>query len=237
MPSESDLSTPKSYRRAIGLFILAALVPTIWTSVDISAAGLFFGPAPAIASSHWVWVLLINEWVPAVFRGALAVGFVVWLVATINPRLRAWRLPLAFFVIGGIVGPGALVNLGFKDNWQRARPYQVEAFGGTQQFSRAAVVSDQCDNNCSFVSGHVACGAFLMALGLVDRRRRAAWLAIGLIAGLAIGFARMSAMDHWLSDVLWAFPITLAGAWVCWKPLVWLYGRNPAQASPSRTVG
>jgi lipid A 4'-phosphatase len=234
MPSERDVSTPKSYFWAIGLSIVLALVPTIWTSVDFDAAGIFFGQPPAIASRQWGWVVLINEQVPALFRSALAIGSVAWIVATLNPRLIAWRLPLAFFVLGGILGPGAVVNLGFKDNWQRARPYQVEAFGGAQKFSRAGVITDQCDNNCSFVSGHVACGAFLVALSLVDRRRRALWMAVGAITGLTIGFARMSAMDHWLSDVLWAFPITLASAWVCWKPLSWLYS---GKARPSHTVG
>jgi lipid A 4'-phosphatase len=93
------------------------------------------------------------------------------------------------------------------------------------------VITDQCDNNCSFVSGHVACGAFLISLGLVHRRRRNAWAASGVVAGMTIGFARMSAVDHWLSDVLWAFPITLATSWLVWRALLWAYTR------PSRTVG
>jgi lipid A 4'-phosphatase len=141
------------------------------------------------------------------------------------------RLPLAFFVVAGILGPGAVVNWGFKENWQRARPYQVENFGGTQKFSRAAVMTDQCDNNCSFVSGHVSCGVFLISLGLVHRRRQRVWAAAGVLSGLVIGFARMADVAHWLSDVLWAFPITLAVSWLTWKGLLLLYRK------PSITVG
>lgn len=223
--------TPLVFTRTFFLFAVLALVPTAWTALDLNAAALFAGKAPAIASGKWWWVELINEWVPAVFRGFLTVGFVTWLVATVRPSLRAWRLPLAFFVVAGILGPGAVVNLVFKDHWQRARPYQVENLGGTQKFSRAGVITDQCNNNCSFVSGHVACGAFLISLALVHRRRQKAWVLAGVAAGLAIGFARMSAVDHWLSDVLWAFPITLATSWLVWKALVRAYAR------PSRTVG
>jgi lipid A 4'-phosphatase len=199
--------------------------------LDLAAASLFAGTHPAIASGQWWWVVLINEYVPSGFRGLLALGFIAWLAATFLTKWRAWRLPLAFFLVAGILGPGAVVNLVFKDNWQRARPYQVQAFGGTHQFTRAGVITDQCDNNCSFVSGHVACGAFLISLGLVHRRRRNAWAAAGIVTGLTIGFARMSAVDHWLSDVLWAFPITLATSWLVWQALAWLYAR------PSRTVG
>lgn len=222
---------PRVFTGMVILFVALALVPTLFTDLDLFAAKLFAPPSPVIASGSWWWVALINEYVPAGFRALLAVGFVAWLAATLQQGLVAWRLPLAFFVVAGIMGPGAVVNLVFKDHWQRARPFQVEALGGSQQFSRAGVITDQCDNNCSFVSGHVACGAFLISLGLVHRRRSRAWAAAGAAAGLAIGFSRMSAVDHWLSDVLWAFPITLATSWLMWRALLWLYAR------PSRTVG
>ena len=81
-------------------------------------------------------------------------------------------------------------------------------------------MTDQCDANCSFVSGHVACGVFLAALGLVHRRRQRQWATAGVLSGLVIGFARMADHAHWLSDVLWAFPITLSACWLVWKALL-----------------
>jgi lipid A 4'-phosphatase len=231
LAADITVTTPHLFFFIVGIFVVLALVPTVWTSIDLSAAGLFMGPSPAIAASQWWWVELINAYVPLVFRVALGLAFMAWLIATLRKRLQHWRLPLAFFVVAGILGPGAVVNLVFKDHWQRARPYQVEDFGGTQKFTRAAVMTDQCDNNCSFVSGHVACGVFLISLGLVQRRRRVAWAAAGTAAGLVIAFARMADKAHWLSDVLWAFPITLMTSWLVWKALVWAYAR------PSRTVG
>lgn len=232
-PLTADIAetTPRSFIVVLGAFVLLALVPTVWTSLDLFAAGLFMGQEPAIASLQWWWVEFINGYVPFIFRVFLGLAFVGWLLATFGKRWVHWRLPLAFFVVAGILGPGAVVNLVFKDHWQRARPYQVENFGGTQKFTRAAVITNQCDNNCSFVSGHVACGVFLISLGLVQRRRRVAWAVAGTAAGLVIAFARMSDKAHWLSDVLWAFPITLVTSWLVWKALVWAYAR------PSRTVG
>ena len=107
----------------------------------------------------------------------------------------------------------------------------MQNFGGAQQFTRAAIITDQCDNNCSFVSGHVACGVFLVSLGLVHRRRQRLWAAAGITSGLVIGFARMADVAHWLSDVLWAFPITLLTSWLVWKALYGYY------CKPSRTEG
>jgi lipid A 4'-phosphatase len=213
------------------VFMLAALVPTVWTTLDLQAAGVFVEPKPALQAVHWWWVELINAYVPTVFRWCLFAAFLGWIAASMKPGWQAWRLPLIFVVVAGILGPGLVVNWVFKDNWQRARPYQVENFGGTQKFSRAATITDQCDANCSFVSGHVACGVFLISIGLVHRRRQRRWAVAGVLAGLLIGFARMADMAHFLSDVLWAFPITLSVSWLVWKALLAVYRK------PSATVG
>ena len=232
---QSQRSTPPAFTWLLGLAVLAALVPTVWTGLDIGAASLFSGPDAPMHSVHWWWVVWINDWVPAAFRGMLASALVVWLVLVARKRSLAMQRVLAYVVLAGILGPGAVVNLGFKDHWQRARPYQVQNFGGTSQFTRAAVITDQCDANCSFVSGHVACGVFFASLALLHRRRQWAWAVVGTVSGLVIGFARMSDSAHWLSDVLWAFPITLCTCWLVWKAVIWLYGR-PAR-KPSATVG
>ncbi|TAH10570.1 MAG: phosphatase PAP2 family protein [Curvibacter sp.] len=234
MPSDSASpapATPRLFVALMALSIAAALVPTVWTGVDLALAGLFTGTSPTIASADWWWVVGINLYVPALFRIGLALCFVAWLVVTFGQRWKNWRLPLAFVVVAGIMGPGVVVNAVFKDNWQRARPYQVENFGGVQEFTRAAVMTDQCNNNCSFVSGHVACGFFLTTLMLVNRRRRIQWALVGTSAGLVIGFSRMTNVAHWFSDVLWAYPITLATSWLVWRGLVHLYQWRDARTS------
>ena len=228
---EDSNATPALFGWIIAASLSVALIPTVWTSLDLRGAALFTGPTPAVHSVTWWWVELINLYVPAVFRVGIVAAMVAWLAVTLLGRSKRVRLAMAFLVIAGVLGPGVLVNWGFKDHWQRARPHQVENFGGTQQFTRAAVVTDQCEKNCAFVSGHVACGFFFTSFMLIHRRRRVAWAATGTVAGLVIGFARMSDMAHWLSDVLWAYPITLAGSWLVWKALLWAYDR------PSRTVG
>lgn len=225
LPTPSADATPRPFVWALGCLTLLALVPTLWTSVDLQAAAIFSSLHPSLRAVDWPWVEWINAWIPAVFRTVLILCLLACGLTWLFPRYRNWRFALAFVAIAGTLGPGAVVNLGFKDNWQRARPYQVMPFGGSQQFTRAAVMTDQCDNNCSFVSGHVACGFFLAGLALVHRRRQRLWTAIGVTSGAVIGFARMADSAHWLSDVLWAGPITLVCSWVVWKAMRWLQSR------------
>lgn len=207
------------------------MVPTIWPSLDIAAAQLFTGSDKSISAVSWFWVEAINLYVPAVFRLFLLVAMLGWLVTGLGKRGKQWRLALAFVVLAGVLGPGIVAN-GIKDNWQRARPYQVQDFGGPQQFTRAGVITNQCNNNCSFVSGHVACGFFFVSMMLVHRRRKIAWGVAGVSAGLVIAFARMADSAHWLSDVLWACPVTLISSWIVWRFLIRVYPDTLNTAMP-----
>lgn len=224
------------WRLVLGLVALA-LVPTVWPGLDLLAAAWFAGPGAAQHIIQWGWVELINLYVPSLFRGVVLVALAAWIVASTRPVYRHWRLPLAWVVLSGALGPGLLVNLGFKEHWQRARPYEVQNFGGTAQFTRAGVITDQCNNNCSFVSGHVACGFFFASLMLVAPRKRRLWAVSGLGAAALISFSRMADMAHWLSDVLWAGPITLLCSWAVWRGLLWAYGPHPGEEGIADRLG
>ncbi len=234
-PEQAPTGTQRPYVWMGVAFFAMALVPTVWPELDLATAAWFFQYPANMGPAAWWWVETVNLLVPDAFRFMVVVALVAWLVASAMPRWRRWRLALAFVFLSGALGPGLLVNTGFKDQWQRARPYQVENFGGPQQFTRAGVITDQCDTNCSFVSGHVACGFFFSSMMLVHTRRRRAWALMGCAAGLLIGFARMAAMDHWLSDVLWAAPITWVCSWVVWRSLVWAYRPRGAPADAPGT--
>ena len=228
----SRQQTPVLFWWILGTFVALALLPTVWTSLDLDAAALFIGQAAPIGAAKWWWVEWINLYIPAAFRTMVVLALLGWLLANLRSWGQRWRLPLAFVVLAGALGPGLLVNSGFKDNWQRARPYQVQPFGGTQQFTRATVMTDQCNNNCSFVSGHVACGFFFASMMLAHRRRQRMWAFTGVTAGLVIGFSRMADGAHWLSDVLWANPITLLCSWFIWKILTRFSPPPTAETSP-----
>jgi lipid A 4'-phosphatase len=210
------------YLLLLGASLLAAALPALWPDLDIAVAAYFLKSSPAWNPAQWFWVDWVNEYTPDVFRWLVMLCLAGWIVASLVPRLRHTCLALAFVGLSVALGPG-LATWAVKEHHLRARPFDVVEFGGTRQFSPALVKANQCDDNCAFVSGHVACGFFFASLMLLDPRRRWWWIAGGTAAGLLVGLARMSVGAHWLSDVLWAFPITLLSSWFVWHLLALFY--------------
>lgn len=132
------------------------------------------------------------------------------LVAALRPQRRA----LFYLLMVLLIGPGLLVNTVFKDQWGRARPAQVQEFGGNAQFSPAWLPSQQCTRNCAFVCGDASVGFYLLAPAFVWRQRRRAWLAAGLVAGGLLGLMRIAQGGHFLSDVVFSFYVVYFSAWL-----------------------
>lgn len=102
-----------------------------------------------------------------------------------------------------ITAPFLVVNMMFKDHWGRARPVQIEAFGGTQHFTPPWIMTNQCDHNCSFTSGHAAAG-FVLSIGALVSRRKF-WLPAGIVLGASFGLVRILNGAHFLSDVIFSY--------------------------------
>ena len=104
-----------------------------------------------------------------------------------------------------ITGPLVVANIGFKDHWGRARPRDVVEFGGGKAFTAAFPPSNQCEYNCSFVSGE-ASSVFivLFAAALLSRSRSRKFVALAIVLGGLSGLTRMAQGGHFLSDVVFA---------------------------------
>lgn len=155
-----------------------------------------------------------------------------WIVLSLLRRSRRAGIALAFVGISLTLGPG-LSTWAVKEHTLRARPFDVVEFGGKRQFTPALEqAAGQCSDNCAFTSGHVACGFFFVSLMLLDPRRRWRWIATGLLAGSLVSLARMSVGAHWLSDALWALPITLIASGLVWVILSYFYkyGQGPGRS-------
>ena len=132
----------------------------------------------------------------------LAIGLVGTLVRRRPIIGLDWRRFLFLLLCFGI-GTGIVANAIFKDNWGRARPSQIVEFGGDKQFTPAFVIADQCPRNCSFVSGDAAFAFGTIGIALLAGRRPR-YVAAALAFGALIGFGRMLAGGHFLSDVVFA---------------------------------
>ena len=213
-----SIRTPRSFVALFVLSLALASIPVVWPQLDLAVARYFLDAQAVAHPAPPYWVDVVNEYTPDVFRGVfwlcLALLVTFWFV----PRMRPYRLAVAFVALSLALGPG-LMTWTAKEITLRARPIDVVEFGGQRQFTPAFARANQCTDNCAFASGHVGCGFFFAGLMLLDPRRRRFWIVIGALAGGLIGFARVSVGAHWLSDVLWPFPIALAGSWLVWSVL------------------
>jgi membrane-associated phospholipid phosphatase len=128
----------------------------------------------------------------------------------------------AFLLLSLALGPGLLVNAVLKDHWGRARPAQVEEFGGHQRFTPVLVPADQCARNCSFPAGHPAIGFYLVSFAFLVRDPRQRRLAQGaaIAAGALIGVARMAQGGHFLSDVVFSGLLVYATSWLLYRAII-----------------
>ncbi len=202
----------------VGLIGLTLLIFSLWPGIDLTVSGYFHDATGFPIKRNVAVEFLRNQ----IWNGALLMAF----VAAVLLGLSYWRKTdpwfwghiLAVFVIG----PGLAVNQGFKAYWGRARPTQITEFGGTAHFSPAWQISDQCQKNCSFVSGEGAgTTALTIAILMILYRYRARlspWLyriaqAAALLFLGFVGWQRVAAGGHFLSDVLLsALLVTLIAA-------------------------
>lgn len=114
------------------------------------------------------------------------------------------RREVVFLALTLALGPGLLVNTIIKDNWGRARPSQIVEFGGTKQFTPPFIITDQCEKNCSFVSGHASVGFYFVAFAFLFPAYRRRILIASTVAGIGIGIVRMAQGGHFASDVIFS---------------------------------
>jgi lipid A 4'-phosphatase len=230
----ADKTTRIAFLTLLAVSLAAAMVPTLFPAVDFATSGYFLQTSPPVKTADWWWVDLLNEYVPMVFRSLAVACIPLWWLAAKSRNWRHLARPVAFVGLALLVGPGILVT-SVKDLTKRARPHHVIEFQGTKQFAPALKAGNQCDDNCAFPSGHTSDGFFIASLMLIDPRRRWWWLAGGVVGGLAIGFARVSVGAHWLSDALWACPITLLGSWLVYLAFERYYPHKAAQTPLERS--
>ena len=135
----------------------------------------------------------------------------------INQRTKFALLGL---VVGPILGCGMIANLYFKDTWGRARPVHIEEFGGDKIFTPAFLKSDQCEKNCSWISGETS-AAFSLIVGTILLKNPIFFLS-NVFLGFLVFFCRLSMGGHFLSDNIFAmiFMIYLA---ILYKYIIYFY--------------
>ncbi len=221
-------------RTMIATMLLFGILFTLWPQLDLATSALFFTGDRSFSGNSDLFVLILYSGVPILSRAVIVGLFIAFLACCLrlDGQSRRRRIQIGYLLVSLALGPGLLIDAVLKDHWGRARPAKVMEFGGSSTFSPALQPTNQCDTNCSFVSGHASAGFYLVSLGFLGgaaARRR--WTLIGLGAGSLFGFARITQGGHFLSDVVFSFYATWFAAWLAWRLFVklgWLAESGPA---------
>ena len=137
-----------------------------------------------------------------------------WFYTGAPPQI--WGFIVALY----LSGPVLIVNGVLKKFSGRARPAQIHEFGGTREFSPAFELADQCEKNCSFVSGEGSAAVVLFISVMVLLRHLpskryfpAIRVAAATLAVLGL-FLRAAKGRHFLSDTVFAVLIMTALAYL-----------------------
>ena len=197
--------------RAILLVCLAILLASalflLWPGLDLAVAGLFYRGHGNFWLDDSGLAMAIHEALPVIMElaGAAIVVLLGWdLYRRRNPAAAARQA--VYLAACFIIGPGLIANTLLKDNWGRARPSQIVAFGGSARFAPPLLIGDQCPSNCSFVAGDPAAIFAFLAFALLlpaGRPRRIGVVTVAAL-GAVMGLIRMGQGGHFLSDVLFA---------------------------------
>ena len=200
-------------RPVIGLILISLIIR--WSDLDLRVAGLFYDESQDL----WTYELA-QPWLTIYRQGTLPsfiVGVMGALVAVFGrwvlPR-REWRQSVEirragwFLFLMLLIGPGLIVNVGFKHLWGRPRPLQCSVFGGEKEFLPVGTWATEPSRNSSFPSGHAAVAFYLIAPAFVVGRHRprakVAWLIGGFLFGCGMGLTHVVQGGHFVSDVVWA---------------------------------
>ncbi|HEY3308149.1 MAG TPA: phosphatase PAP2 family protein [Desulfuromonadaceae bacterium] len=211
------------------LVIATALIAL--TNADLSISTLFYqrNGWPTGNLPPWRQLYLFGYY-PAYILGGTALG--LYLADLSGLRKSCLKKAAAYMVVLLLLGPGLLINSGFKDHWGRERPRDISQFGGTKSFQQPW--QPGAGHGRSFPSGHGASAFYLAMPFFILRRHRPRTAALvyvaGMFYGVLMGFARIAQGGHFASDILWAWGVVHLTAVV----LYYLMGLDRDPPCPDR---
>ncbi|MGE5517706.1 MAG: phosphatase PAP2 family protein [Bacteroidota bacterium] len=219
---------------------VALMVPlTVFPQIDLTVSSWFFDPGYGNNGGFPARIAAFPEWVrrdmPAWLFAVPAVITVLWLAGEVRrrPLLGITRRVALYVLLSLALGPGLVVNVVLKDNWGRPRPSTIQEFGGSNVYVPPMLPSRQCDENCSFASGHGALGFWPVALALLARGRwRRPAVAAALAFGAVVGGVRIAQGGHFLSDVVASAIITIGISAALYGKIIAPYQRQALKNNP-----
>lgn len=144
-------------------------------------------------------------------NGPIAVVLFISIVSVFVRRARLFNTRALLFILTTYaVVPGILVNGLLKRNSGRARPRNIEEFGGDAVYTPVLRYADQCEINCSFVSAEasalftVAVLAITVFVPSLPKPMQIPVKMSILVIAIVGSFLRVPFGAHFISDVVFA---------------------------------
>lgn len=219
---------------------LFSVVMFLFPELDLAISHFFYNPQRGFLLKNFY-----NQWHLGVFRDSLVYityGLITIITLTMIGGIffKNLKMPLSpkiglFLLICFAIAPTLVVNGILKNHWGRARPYQVQQFGGHKIFTPAWVMSHQCEKNCSFTSGETANVFCYLALLFVVRRKKLI-ASIILTVGALSTFERVAQGDHFFSDAILSGLLDYLLIWLIYHVMEKNYYFSPQRASAAETL-
>ncbi|BCE02316.1 phosphatase PAP2 family protein [Marinicellulosiphila megalodicopiae] len=189
-------------------FILFSLLVIIFPNIDLVISSFFYDDFTHNFPSN-----LLLDFLKDLFQSiAVWIFIVLLLVLAIIYSVTKQVNYQIVFLISTLFISALIIEVVMKNAFGRARPRDIIEFNGELIFTRAYEISNQCDFNCSFVSGHAGIGFYFLCFGFLARRT---WAFIpGLALGFALSYTRIAQGGHFFSDVIIAGYVTFFIAWI-----------------------
>ena len=173
--------------------------------IDITVSALFYKAEQNFLLRDTPLHLFVDTWIRPSIK-YLTAALVIACISKLFFRQSAVKQRLnivAFLFASFLLGPVLLVNGLLKEFIGRARPKNIIEYGGTKIFSPAYFPADQCETNCSFVSGDAAVAFSTIAFALIFKGKlRFHLVAVALSFGVLVSIYRLGTGAHFLSDTV-----------------------------------
>lgn len=188
------------------LFLMAATTAVFWlTDLDFQVANLFYHPGHAVDDwpfRHFGIIRFLYDYAFPFTVVSGLVALIVYIAGHFHSFTRRFRRRALFVLLVIALGPGVVVNLVVKDHWGRPRPVHIQQFGGEYSYVPPAKFGHTPDK--SFVCGHCSVGYAFFVLYFLSQNHKVLYFLLTLSLAWMMGFTRMTAGGHFLSDVLWS---------------------------------
>lgn len=206
------------------VFLALSLGLVFYPEYDLEFSSFFYFSDQGFKYESDLFVSFVFASIPFISK-LFGVIYVVGLIHKVLRGKNIIKSKIFFLLLALALGPGLVVNYVLKENFGRARPREIVEFGGSKEFSRAAIIADQCASNCSFSSGHASMGYYFTAF---------AWIAppmfqnivfcMTFLFGTGVGLGRVIQGGHFLSDITFSVAVVLFVNEICYR--FWVYLNN-----------